>query len=207
MHFHPFSCAFVITALVVSGCADGAPDGSGSGGSTNTTSTTTTTTSTTSTTSTTTSGGCVTHLDCSEDQICILGTCNLAWGRQYLFTVTDAQIAGTDPTTGNAWDPLGGAPDAFVQWLENGTGIVQAPTINDSFSPIWNLYSVHALGASQPTVSIYMWDEDTDAHDFMSGVDGTPAQWLYVVRHQNGDLAADNGYGTVLNIHVEPATN
>lgn len=84
---------------------------------------TVTTTSTTSSSGAGGEGGCVAHAACPTNEICLQSKCNIAWGRQYRLEIVGTTVTSTDPATGSAWwDPLGGAPDAYVDaW--NGTTI------------------------------------------------------------------------------------
>lgn len=74
---------------------------------------------------------------CVFDEICIVATCEPAFGRSYLFSGITLQASGVD-ATGGSWDVFGGLPDPKVILRVNGgillTTASQLDTTNATYS-------------------------------------------------------------------------
>jgi len=132
------------------------------------------------------------------------GACNLAWGRSYRFTIDSGTVNGTDPSTGAAWDALGGAPDPVVSANLNSGLVGTTAIVDDSFAPYWGMAFNYVLQNDTSDIWFEMNDDDVSVSDYILCTDlGTPAQWLNVVRTMNGeyDFFQD---GSSLIIFVDP---
>lgn len=129
---------------------------------------------------------CTSHTQCASDEICLDGGCDVAWGRIYRFTIVSASLPGTNPNTGDAWDPAGGAPDPYVAVYLDGVYNSSTTTIDDTFDPMWNQYVDIALFKGGVDIAFFVWDEDIDEHDGATGPSGDHATWLGVAREGDG---------------------
>jgi hypothetical protein len=147
-------------------------------------------------------GGCTEHWDCAEDQICIATQCNLAWGRQFCFSAMSADVAGTNPATGEAWDPLGGAPDLYVDGVINEMPPPLHTTayVDDSFTPSWPDEVCLIFDQPGDTITLLVSDyDDVSANEYTGvGAQGTEVQWLAVLHDsmQQGTLVTTAEAGT-----------
>jgi len=156
---------------------------SGTGGSTSSSSGTGGSTSSSSGT-----GGCAKHWECPTDDVCIAGACNLAWGRVFRFTMYSAELPGTNPADGLAWDLAGGAPDPYVEGYYGDDQLLgTSPVVDDSFKPIWNVFFDIVLNKYDGKIKFLLWDEDTFEHDFATGFSALPTTWLEAVKSQQDD--------------------
>lgn len=187
------------TSLSTSGpTTSSGPSTSGQGGAP------TTTTATTTTSAGGASQGCSVHTDCNADQICIGAQCNLAWGREYVFHTMSADIPGSNPYTGTAWDSLGGAPDPFVRVSEGGVAVGDTSIIDDTFAPSWTEQVTFVLHENGGEIEFLVLDDDigTDP-DYVGGIAGIPIVWLNAVRFDNGvsELTVE---GVTFTLQVDP---
>ena len=70
---------------------------------------------------------------CSGETICIGTMCEPAFNRIYTFSGISVTVASKNPG-GSAWDPLGGAPDPFVEIKLNGMSVLKTKNVSDVFS-------------------------------------------------------------------------
>jgi hypothetical protein len=118
--------------------------------------------------------------------------------------VSAANIPGTDPATGDAWDIAGGAPDPYVQMFAGTSAETLSPSVSDTFSPVWNFGVNVLLDQGGPDFEFHVWDDDVGAADWIVGAGGTPAQWLEVVKQFDGVLTITDQNGIEFTMAVEP---
>jgi hypothetical protein len=126
------------------------------------------------------SNECWDHYDCGYEDICLMGLCFNAYGRDYLLTFHSAEIWEDNPSTGSSWDAIGGMPDPFIKYQigdVTGTTVVE----DDTLTPYW-LESVEVTLAKSQEISIKVMDEDLSNHDTIGDVDvpgnKIPIDWL-----------------------------
>ncbi len=138
---------------------------------------------------------CGSSPECPGDQVCVFlpssstGMCTTPWGRVWRFMAVSAQLPGTNPATGQAWDELGGAPDPYVHFYAGKTDLGFSKPMPDTFQPTWNTYVDVVITADSPKLSFLVYDADVTNDDYVTGVEGPPAAWLANVKS-----AQDNGF-------------
>ncbi len=100
---------------------------------------------------------------CGGETICINSQCVPAFGRNYVFTVTNGTFTQFDDT-GVPWDAGGGLPDPFVVLTINGTAYT-SPTIDDTLTPTWNYATSPVVIPGGTTLRIDVYDEDLTVND------------------------------------------
>ena len=124
---------------------------------------------------------CETHADCDSENTpyCAGGMCSVAYGRTYWLDIGSAEIADQEPSTGEAWDAMGGAPDAFVEVFVDGKSVLETFADDDTFSPIWKA-GVNVEVWEDTTFEIQVWDEDATVDDWIGEflLDPVEIQWL-----------------------------
>lgn len=151
------------------------------------------------------SGPCMAHTDCAEDRICLAGVCELAWGREYRFTVISADIAEQKPD-GSSWDGLSGDfPDPFVEMRVSNDVVFTTTVIDDTLSPTWNEPYDHPLQENGGPIQFVMFHEDAAFDDtIIADASGSPpAVWLDDVRTGGGQQIIGESGSTLL-IRIEP---
>lgn len=165
----PTLLLLALTALLA-GCSPAATDDDDNGTGGSASSSTSTSSSTTTTTATTTSSGmagmCEDHRECAENEFCIQNSCTLAWGRQLRIGPITADINGSDPSTGDAWDLAGGAPDPYAEVVEGfaGPAVHTTTIINNEFEPTWNSTVDVLLDEDGSPYQVNVFDQD-DANE------------------------------------------
>ena len=194
------------SALLWGGCGGGQEDKGGGGskgssttsGSVPTSGSGPTTTSGVGASTTTTSGGgqstCTESAQCAGDDVCISnGTCAYPWGRVWRIAAHSVTVASSNPSNGEAWDALGGAPDPFAQIVVGSNLIGQTPTVDDTFDAEWNQYGDSVVTQDSGDIGVYVYDEDISTHDYVIGSAGTPDQWLPFLKDGGVGSITDNG--------------
>jgi len=138
---------------------------------------------------------CGQHTDCTGYEICTdLGVCEFAYSRPYTVYIDGATIDATGPS--GAWDPFGGAPDAYAQWSISGLSGTTA-TETDSLSPLWydeaNGVWVFA-GLSSFTCTV--WDYDPTSPDDLVDVFSIPSP-IPVSSLRSSFLSLPGAYSTL----------
>lgn len=104
---------------------------------------------------------------CAAYEVCntATNTCGVNPSSTWFLSMDRAQIASTK-STGEAWDPFGGAPDPFVILDAR-----QTSTKQDTFTPSWQEGTTYtAATLTGPGVSIAVYDEDpTSSNDLIGG--------------------------------------
>ncbi len=121
---------------------------------------------------------CSSNEQCGAYDICILGECVAAMGRDYRITFVSGVINERGPDDA-AWDPFGGAPDPYLTF-EYGDQSIRTSSAIDTTNPVWNEYVDVTVLENQPA-AIVMYDEDPfDADDLMGEInlDQIPATAL-----------------------------
>jgi hypothetical protein len=137
------------------------------------------------------------------DQSTMKKVCSTPWGRVWRFTAVSASVVSKDPKTGNAWDALGGAPDPFMEFYLGEQKLAGTKAIQDTFAPTWNEYTQQVINKNSPKITFYLWDEDTSAHDYITGVGASPDGWLPYIKNNNGTLNwSDQGTTLIVNVQV-----
>jgi hypothetical protein len=109
---------------------------------------------------------------CSGETICIAGTCENAFGRNYRITVVRGVITERNKD-GNAWDIGGGLPDPVVTLTINGA-MHTTPVINDTLEPSWNFVTPPTLIPGGTVFQIDVADSDIAADDMIIGCLNNP---------------------------------
>ena len=201
--------AFAVSACVVETTpSKKANASSGAGGDTNTSSGATTSadqSSSAATTSGSGAGGCTGHLDCGSDQVCLQGSCNVAYGREFAFAIVSAAIPEVDPSTGEHWDVPGGLPDPIAFGLVNNQVVYTTATIDNTLAPQWSNESFAIVindGATKIGFRLEDYD-DVSSNDFITGVEAPAAYYLKVARFSGFDTWTDPNNGAQLSIYVD----
>lgn len=133
---------------------------------------------------------------CSGETVCIAGTCENAFGRNYKITVVSGLFTENN-ANGTAWDIGGGLPDPKVTLTINGAS-VSTPVINNTLTPTWNFVTEPTLIPGGTILKIEVVDAD---------VAGDDAAWSCL----NNPLTADliraggrcSGVGPLAAAHVD----
>ena len=114
-------------------------------------------------------GPCQTHDDCGGQNICMVGSCVFAFGRDYSVTVATAQGIPERKPNGSPWDALGGLPDPFVLMEIDGQRY-QTHSVSNSLNPFWGytLSPIRINYSSQFQWELLDFDNGT-SHDSMIG--------------------------------------
>jgi hypothetical protein len=80
---------------------------------------------------------------CSGETVCIAGTCENAFGRNYKITIVSALFTENN-AGGTAWDIAGGLPDPRATVKINGASQT-TPVIDDTLAPTWNFVTPPTL--------------------------------------------------------------
>ncbi len=100
---------------------------------------------------------------CGGETICINQQCVPAFGRNYVFTVTNGVFTQRDDT-GATWDAAGGLPDPLVILTINGVDFT-TPAVADTLTPTWNFVTPPVLVPGGTVLLIAVYDEDLTAND------------------------------------------
>lgn len=100
---------------------------------------------------------------CGGETICINQQCVPAFGRNYVFTVTNGTFTQNDET-GATWDAAGGLPDPFVVLTINGAAYMTTAN-QDTLTPSWNFATPPVLIPGGSVVLIEAYDEDLTVDD------------------------------------------
>lgn len=101
---------------------------------------------------------CIT-VRCSAGFMCQAGQCVPTPGTQWVLTLTSGQISALAPDN-SAWDPLGGAPDAYVCLTYLGSRRCSA-TRDDTLAPSWNeAFPAAPANNLLGGILFEMWDKD-----------------------------------------------
>jgi len=148
------------------------------------------------------SGTCELPWDCAPGALCTNSHCVSAWGRTFRFTIKEASINSPNPETGDAWDPLGGAPDPYVVVVQSDTTIYVTERDLDTFSPMWNESVDVVLQEGGPTLSFIVFDEDPVGDDeFIIGAAAEPVGWVEaVVYPPDGEIVSSDAGQFVIGI-------
>lgn len=111
-------------------------------------------------------------VDCGPGRTCTLGACQLDPNSRWDFYISFAVVPQMDGTS--AWDPLGGAPDPYLEAYSSMTGSSHSgytTTKFDTTVPLWQETPLTNITAAELLSSfrIEIWDEDPDFDDFMGG--------------------------------------
>ncbi|MEJ7600330.1 MAG: C2 domain-containing protein [Kofleriaceae bacterium] len=102
-------------------------------------------------------------LSCTGETVCIAGTCENAFGRNYRIKVVSA-VFTEKKGNGDAWDVGGGLPDGKVTVTVNGTAVT-TPVVNDTLTPTWNFLTGPTLIPGGTNLKIEVLDDDVAADD------------------------------------------
>lgn len=111
---------------------------------------------------------------CQSAEICKADqTCGIDPESNWRIFISAVTVAPND--NGNAWDPLGGAPDIGVDlWCPASSSSVTAvqPVVNDAFSATWSQggCTMKARDLMSAGFSLNVVDRDADADDPITGV-------------------------------------
>jgi hypothetical protein len=100
---------------------------------------------------------------CTGETICIAGTCENAFGRNYRITVV-AGVVTERNANDDAWDVGGGLPDPVVTLTINGVTHT-SQVINDTLEPTWNFVTPPTLIPGGTVFAIDAADSDIAADD------------------------------------------
>jgi hypothetical protein len=91
--------------------------------------------------------------------------CEPAFNRIYTFSQISVTVAAKNPG-GSAWDPLGGAPDPFVEVTLNGTSILKTANVSDTFAASYTETTDQQILAGS-TLELKMSDADVTGDDLI----------------------------------------
>lgn len=135
-------------------------------------------------------------LSCTGETVCINGTCENAFGRNYRIKVVSA-VFTEKKGNGDAWDIGGGLPDGKVTLTVNGTAVT-TPTVNDTLTPTWNFRTPPTLIPGGTNIKMEVLDDDVAADDL---------GWLCVNNPLTADLiragARCSGTGPLAPAHLD----
>ncbi len=104
------------------------------------------------------------------------GDCELDPDSKWAIVCIDATITTTNG--GTSWDVDGSAPDPYCGWESpTGTPVTRTATQSDTRFPVWDQQAANGISASTllsggGAWSLFVYDEDVGANDFICGVTG-----------------------------------
>lgn len=112
-------------------------------------------------------------VDCGYGRRCAQGACVIDPNSLWNFYVSFAVLPDLTKS-GSAWDPLNGAPDAFLNVFSSAAGMTHSGTTTvqmDSTFPFWAETPLKGIKASEllTNLSFEVWDQDPDFDDFIGG--------------------------------------
>jgi len=102
---------------------------------------------------------------CAGETICVGTMCEPAFNRIYTFSEISVTVATKNPG-GSAWEPLGGAPDPFVEVKLNGTSILKTANVSDVFAATYTESTDQQIVAGS-TLQLTMSDADVTGDDLI----------------------------------------
>jgi hypothetical protein len=135
---------------------------------------------------------------CSGETVCIAGSCENAFGRNYHIRVIGA-VFTEKKANGDSWDLAGGLPDGKTT-VKIDSVAATTPVINDTLTPDWNFLSSPTLIPGGAVLQIDVVDSDVLGDD--------PA-WSCTNNPLSADLirggARCSGVGALADAHVDIA--
>lgn len=131
---------------------------------------------------------------CATGKMCLPAqTCGIDPESTWKVQPSRATIRGTNGA-GEAWDPLGGAPDSFAILFCPATAMMETartPSVNDAFMATWTTGSctMKAKDLMASGFAVEVWDADTAGNDNVLGKSTFKPNESQLL---NGSLSASN---------------
>ena len=115
-----------------------------------------------------TSGCSVLVDDCGGADVCVFGTCEAAFGRQYTLSIGAATAAMTKPD-GTTWDVGAEAPDMYLEIVVDGALVGSTGVVDDAYSATWPETWDIEVASEMTQLELLVSDEDLISDDFVVG--------------------------------------